>query len=89
MGGLAAAGGMMRFVGFAILLKIMLSNDMWGYLLAGFALVQLFGNIPALADAALILVAFIGIAIALNDFLTQKAIKENAGNGMGGMSDGI
>ena len=54
MGGLAAAGGMMRFVGFAILLKIMLSNDMWGYLLAGFALVQLFGNIPALADAALI-----------------------------------
>ena len=89
MGGLAAAGGMMRFVGFAILLKIMLSNDMWGYLLAGFALVQLFGNTAALADAALILVAFIGIAIAINDFLTQKAIKENAGNGMGGMTDGI
>ena len=89
MAGFGAAGAMMRFVGFAILLKIMFSNDMWGYLLAGFALVQLFTNTPALADAALILTAFIGIAIAMNDFMTQKAIKNNAGNGMGGMSDGI
>ena len=30
MGGLSAAGGMMRYVGFAILLRIMLSNDLWG-----------------------------------------------------------
>ena len=30
MGGLGAAGGMMRYVGFAVLLKIMLANDMWG-----------------------------------------------------------
>ena len=89
MGGLGAAGGMMRFVGFAILLKIMLSNDLWGYLLAGFAFALILGNIPATSSAALILVAFIGIAIALNDFLTSSKIKENAGSGMGGMSDGI
>ena len=89
MGGLGAAGGMMRFVGFAILLKIMLSNDLWGYLLAGFAFALILGNIPATSSAALILVAFIGIAIALNDFLTTSKIKENAGSGMGGMSDGI
>lgn len=89
MGGLGAAGGMMRFVGFAILLKIMMSNDMWGFLLAGFAAALVLGNIPATSSAALILVAFIGIAIALNDFLTNKEIKSNAGNGMGGMSDGI
>ena len=89
LGGLGAAGGMMRFVGFAILLKIMLSNDLWGYLLAGFAFALLFGNIEALAPATLVLVAFIGIAIALNDFLTNKKITENAGSGMGGMSDGI
>lgn len=30
MNGLGAAGGMMRFVGFATLLRIMLSNDLWG-----------------------------------------------------------
>ena len=30
MAGLGAAGGMMRFVGFATLLRIMLSNEFWG-----------------------------------------------------------
>lgn len=89
MGGLSAAGAMMRFVGFAILLKIMLSNDLWGYLLAGFAFALIFGNIPATAKAALMLTAFIGIAIALNQFFTAQKIKQNAGSGMGGMSDGI
>lgn len=89
MGGLGAAGGMMRFVGFAVLLKIMLSNDLWGMLFAGFAAALVIGNIAAVSSATLILVAFIGIAIAVNDFMTNKAIKANAGNGMGGMSDGI
>ena len=86
MGGLSAAGGMMRFVGFAILLKIMLANDMWGYLLAGFVCALVIGNIEALSPATLLLVAFIGIAIALNDFRVngmKKKIEE------GGFSDGI
>ena len=86
MGGLSAAGAMMRFVGFGILLKIMFANDMWGYLLAGFALALVFGNIGATASAALILVAFIGIMLALMDFKTSS-LSKNAGNG--GMSDGI
>ena len=68
MGGLSAAGGMMRFVGFAILLKIMLANDMWGYLLAGFVCALVIGNIAVLGSATLLLVAFLGIFIALNDF---------------------
>lgn len=89
MGGLGAAGGMMRFVGFAILLKIMLSADLWGYLLAGFAMALLFAGIPTTASAALILVAFLGIALAINDFIQTKNIKENAGSAAGGMSDGI
>lgn len=38
MGGLGAAGGMMRYVGFAILMKVMLSKDLWGFLFAGFGL---------------------------------------------------
>lgn len=88
MGGLGAAGGMMRFVGFGILLKIMMAPDMWGWLLSGFAVALLFGNIPALGSAALILVAFIGIAIALLDFRINS-ISKNASAGNGGMSDGI
>ena len=38
MGGLSAAGGMMRYVGFGILMKIMLSGDMWVIYFAGFAI---------------------------------------------------
>lgn len=86
MGGLSAAGGMMRFVGFAILLKIMLANDMWGYLLAGFVCALVIGNIGTISAATLLLVAFLGVAIALNDFRVngmKKKIEE------GGFSDGI
>ena len=86
MGGLSAAGAMMRFVGFAILLKIMLANDMWGYLLAGFVCALVIGNIEATSSACLLLVAFIGIAVAINDFRIS-GIKKQAEQG--GVSDGI
>ena len=86
MGGLGAAGGMMRYVGFAILLKIMLANDMWGIYLAGFAAAAILGNIQATSGATLLLVAFIGVAIALYDFNTNVKL-----NGVrnGGEGDGI
>ncbi len=92
MAGLAAAGTMMKYVGFAILLKIMLSNELWGIFLAGFAGATIIGSIPALRtpgdiDVTLLLMAFIGIAIAMYDFQMNTAIKNNGGNG--GMSDGI
>ena len=86
MVGLSAAGGMMRFVGFAVLLKIMLSNDLWGWLLGGFATALLFGNVEATASACLILVAFIGVAIALLDFKITSIETKAA---QGGVSDGI
>ncbi len=86
MGGLSAAGGMMRFVGFAILLKIMLANDMWGYLLAGFVCALVIGNIEATSSACLLLVAFIGIAVAINDFRVSGIKKQVE---QGGVSDGI
>lgn len=89
MDGLGAAGGMMRFVGFAILLRIMLSNELWGIYFAGFALATIIGYIPELSGSALLLVAFVGIAIALNDFQTRVAIRQNVGNGNGGDEDGI
>ncbi len=88
MTGLGAAGGMMRFVGFAILLRIMLANDMWGIYFAGFAAAAILGNIQATSGATLLLVAFIGIAIAIYDFNTNVKINNTAG-GNGGMSDGI
>ena len=71
MNGLGAAGGMMRFVGFAILLRIMLSNDLWGIYFVGFALATVIGYIPELSGSALLLIAFVGIAIALKDFQTR------------------
>ena len=89
MNGLGAAGGMMRFVGFAILLRIMLSNDLWGIYFVGFALATIIGFIPELSGSALILIAFVGVAIALNDFQTRVAIKQNAGSANGGDEDGI
>ena len=88
MGGLGVAGGMMRYVGFAVLLKIMLANDMWGIYLAGFAFAALFGNLEATKGATLVLIAFLGLAIALFDYTMAVKIKENAGQG-GGFEDGI
>lgn len=87
MVGLGAAGGMMRYVGFAILLKIMLANDMWGIYFAGFAAAAILGNISATSGATLLLIAFIGIAIALYDFNIN--VKINGLGRSGGDSDGI
>lgn len=90
MNGLSAAGGMMRFVGFAILLRIMLSNDFWGIYFAGFTMATIIGYIPELSGSALILIAFVGIAIALYDFQTRTAMKSaGVGNVDGGEEDGI
>ena len=90
MNGLGAAGGMMRFVGFAILLRIMLSNDLWGIYFAGFALATIIGYIPELSGSALLLIAFVGIAIAMYDFQTRCAMKKaGVGSANGGDEDGI
>ena len=90
MAGLSAAGGMMRFVGFATLLRIMLSNEHWGIYFSGFAIATIIGYIPALSGSALLLIAFIGITLALSDFQTNVAIRNAAGsNENGGDDDGI
>ena len=87
--GLGAAGGMMRFVGFATLLRIMLSNDFWGIYFAGFALATIIGYIPALGGSALILIAFFGVALAMYDFQTRVAMRSCGGGNVGGDEDGI
>ena len=89
MSGLSVAGDMMRFVGFATLLRIMLSNEHWGIYFTGFALAVIIGYIPELSGSALLLIAFVGIALALNDFQTNVAIRKAGANGNGGDEDGI
>ena len=89
MNGLSAAGGMMRYVGFATLLRIMLSNDFWGIYFAGFALATIIGYIPALGGSALILIAFFGVALAMYDFQTRVAMRSCGGGIAGGDEDGI
>lgn len=91
MGGLSAAGGMMRFVGFAILLKVMVSREMWGFYFMGFALANLLASIPQLSGSALLLLALVGFAFAYWDFQQQTTVKAAAASGGfgGGDEDGI
>lgn len=93
MGGLSAAGGMMRYVGFAILMKVMLSKDLWGFLFAGFAMATIVMASESLSGPALIILAFIGFAIAYWDFQIQTKFKAAAASGAlgdeGGEEDGI
>lgn len=88
MTGLSAAGGMMRFVGFGVLLRIMLSSELWGVYFAGFALATIIGFIPELSGAALIIIAFIGFAMAIYDYQTRCAMKTATAHA-GGDEDGI
>ncbi|MBY4797473.1 PTS sugar transporter subunit IIC [Collinsella sp. AGMB00827] len=86
--GLSAAGGMMRFVGFAILLKIMMSRDMWAFFFMGFGLACIVAAIPSLASPALLILAFIGFGLAFWDFQQQTELKAAFADG-GDMEDGI
>lgn len=91
MGGLSAAGGMMRYVGFAILLKVMVSREMWGFYFMGFALANIIAGIPELSGSALLLLAFIGFAFAFWDFQNQTKMRNTsvASDYAGGEEDGI
>ncbi|MDE1548214.1 PTS mannose/fructose/sorbose/N-acetylgalactosamine transporter subunit IIC [Jeotgalibaca caeni] len=92
MSGLSAAGGMMRYVGFAILLKVMVSREMWGFYFMGFALANIVAGIEGLSGSALLLLAFIGFAFAYWDFQVQTKFRTaSVGNVVDGgdYEDGI
>ena len=89
MKGLSTAGGMMCLVGFATLLRIMMSADLWPIYLVGFALALALTNVAGIAGNAMLLLVFIGIALALNDYKTSVALKNAGANGNGGDDDGI
>lgn len=87
--GLSAAGNMMKFVGFAILLKVMMSRDMWGFFFMGFGLAVLATNITTIGSSAVLLVlTLIGFGIAFWDFQQQTELKGATVDG-GDFSDGI
>ncbi len=89
MNGLSAAGGMMKYVGFAMLLKVMLSKDLWGFLFAGFALAVVVSSIEALSSSALILLSMVGFAFAYWDYQIQTKFKNSTVDNSGGEEDGI
>ena len=86
--GLSQAGNMMKFVGFAILLKIMMSRDMWGFFFMGFGLALIATNIEAIAGPALLILTLIGFGFAFWDFQQQTELKGAVADG-GDMEDGI
>ena len=86
--GLSAAGGMMRFVGFAILLKFMMNRDMWGFYFLGFGMVLIVSGISTLATPALLILALIGFGIAYWDYQQNTELK-GAAISDGGDEDGI
>ena len=86
--GLSQAGNMMKFVGFAILLKIMMNRDMWGFFFMGFGLALIASNIEAIAGPALLILTFIGFGIAFWDFQQQTELKGAVSDG-GDFEDGI
>ena len=87
--GLSAAGGMMRFVGFAILLKFMMTRDMWGFYFMGFGLALITVANDSLATPALLILALIGFGIAFWDFQQQTELKGAVATTDGGEEDGI
>lgn len=78
--GLSAAGGMMPALGFAMLMKVMLSNKHMIFLAIGFVLVA-YLKLPLLA------VAIIGVAMAIYDY--QLHTENNSGGKGVEMNDGI
>jgi PTS system N-acetylgalactosamine-specific IIC component len=89
MAGLSAAGGMMRFVGFAILLKVMVSAEMWGFYFMGFAMANIVVANADLSSPALIILALIGFALAFWDYQIQTKFKTASPAIAGGEEDGI
>ena len=81
---------MMRFVGFAVLLKVMMTRDMWGFFLMGFGLALITVANESLATPALLILALVGFGIAFWDFQQQTELKGAAVVSDGGdFEDGI
>lgn len=91
MHGLGVAGGMMKFVGFAVLLRLMVSRDLWGFFFIGFALAVIVMANESLSGSALLIISLIGFALAFWDYQVHVGLKNvsASANFEGGEEDGI
>lgn len=87
--GLGAAGGMMRFVGFAVLMKVMISGEFWTILLSGFAFATLIDKAFGTGAYTLVIIAIVGGALAFYDYQLNTKIKTNVSVAKEDYSDGI
>lgn len=87
--GLGAAGGMMKFVGFAVLMKVMISGEFWTFLLAGFAFATMIDSAFGTGGYTLVIIAIVGACMAFYDFQINTKLKANAGSAKEDYSDGI
>lgn len=86
--GLGAAGGMMKFVGFAVLMKVMISGEFWIYLFAGFVVATLIDAAFGGGQYTLLIMAVLGGAIAYYDYTINSKFK-SVGTTKEDYSDGI
>ena len=87
--GFNAAGGMMKFVGFAVLMKVMISGEFWTVLIAGFALANVIDAAFGAGSYTLVIMAIVGAALAFYDFQINTKISAVASAAKEDYSDGI
>lgn len=87
--GLGAAGGMMRFVGFAVLMKVMISGEFWVYLFAGFVTATFIDAAFGTGSYTLLILAVLGGAIAFYDYNINSKFKAGAVSAKEDFTDGI
>ncbi|GBG97417.1 mannose-specific PTS system IIC component [Lactococcus termiticola] len=86
-GGLAVGGGMVVVVGYAMVINIMATAEIWPFFFLGFVLAPLAPNAAGLNGLSLIAMGILGVVIALI-YLTLSENKGNAG-AAGGSADPI
>ncbi len=90
MGGLGIAGSMMKYIGFAYLMKIMIKNELWVFYGVGFVLCVILSQMAALSSSRLLLIFVLAVAVAVYDFqLKSRTQANNSMRNNEGESDGI
>lgn len=79
-GGMTVGGGMVAAVGYAMVINMMATKEVWPFFIIGFCL-------AALNQLTLISLGLIGISIALIYIGLKEAAKSSGGNGGGGSGD--
>ncbi|SER90305.1 PTS mannose/fructose/sorbose transporter subunit IIC [Lachnobacterium bovis] len=79
-GGMAAGGGMVAAVGYAMVINMMATKEVWPFFAIGFCL-------AAISQLTLISLGAIGVSLALIYLGLKESAKSNGGNGGSGSGD--